>query len=1341
MLKSIRHLFVAIAILFCAAVFVLVRSQHTQTTPPAAAARPVPTVSAGPIASAALPPVSTPSAVAATNNIQSFADWLERFNGSDAVAGASMVERGVQLAQARRTEMKALIRTDPEAALALSVPAESRTSLPSSISSLLEKAVREVGNFTATCVTPMRGLEELPYAHSVTIKGRTFTAHVYGGMAQMPSLQNVALEGVALDDDFALADIPRSRLRAFGDSSVGSSDVTGRPVPGWAAGPKRVLIIRVDFPDLQGEPVYLYNTNIVITTNYVYNLFNQSNGIADFFRQNSYSNTDLILGAADVTPVYRMPSNAVWYAAGDGSRFYGAEMQAVAYADAANDYDVSQYDIIGLVHTSLYNLPGSLMSFAGQGSIGGKYIFINGAFDFSVVAHEIGHTYGVFHANRWKPTDGTIIGPESDMTRNMYNGALSAVSIEYGDGSDIMGVPEGSSGQFNLYHLNHWFKNILGWIPDTAVQTVTTSGVYRVYRADTGGADRVNHKLALKICRDIIRDYWIGYRRLETNGINLANGATIEFGYNENRAAELLVCNTPRTTWTNAALTVGQSLTDTNAGITFTTLAQGGAAPDEYLDVQVSMQPRVSFSSNLVVGLPWQGQATVAVDRLGGSSGTTTVQYLCLDSNAVAGVHYTPISGSLTWGPGDASSRTVNIPILPYTAASGQHDLIVRLTNIVNGVIINPGDCVVSLRPAGNAALDYHVCPIGGATEAIALQPDGKIIVGGNFTSYGSGVGTDNSAKNLGRLLPNGQRDYTFKSLPGGNFDVLVIKRQPDGKILVGGYFTTFGGLPRMRMARLLQDGSIDTNFIPPDFNSAVYAINLLPDGKIFVGGSFNQVTNAGVAFSTRHGVCLNADGSLNYLFTVPSGWSSSFQVGGFAIDNYSRTNDWVYYSASADSRFNFTLSRTEQKGVTRRFSNGTLDTNFNAGNVGADNAARCLAVQPDGKILAGGDFVNFNGAPHSHIVRLNYDGSVDTNFTASIDGPYVFSILVQPDGKIIVGGWFNNVNGVANTNLVRLNTDGSLDPTWDNGTGALNGSSSSVESMELMPDGRVMVSALNGHIRNAFSAPFYTYATEVEPLYTGVTNLPGQATFSSTNSPGFANGTVNIPVQRMGGAGGIVQMDYGTQDDTAIAGTDYTTAKGTLTWADGDTAPKTVSVNVNPSATGARTFKLNLGIPNAILAGTNQQVIVTIYTNLTYAMWRTLKFDGSQQTNDSISGVMASPAGDGVQNLLKYAFDLAPFLPVTTNLPSATLAGNRLRIDFRRDPIRTDLIYEVLAGNDLTNLSAIARSANGAAMTNINALAVSDTPTNSLRRVVVDDSAAITNTPVRFMQLKLSKP
>jgi uncharacterized delta-60 repeat protein len=142
----------------------------------------------------------------------------------------------------------------------------------------------------------------------------------------------------------------------------------------------------------------------------------------------------------------------------------------------------------------------------------------------------------------------------------------------------------------------------------------------------------------------------------------------------------------------------------------------------------------------------------------------------------------------------------------------------------------------------------------------LAVQADGRILVGGSFTTLGG-----QPRNYIGRLNSNGTLDTTFN--PGANSLVFSLAVQADGKILVGGRFTTLGGQSRNRIGRLTSDGTLDTTFInpgaggglPPDVNSlAVQA-----DGKILVGGRFTTLGGQPRRFIGR----LNNDGTLDTSF------------------------------------------------------------------------------------------------------------------------------------------------------------------------------------------------------------------------------------------------------------------------------------------------------------------------------------------------------------------------------------------------------------------------------------------------------------------------------------------
>ena len=111
------------------------------------------------------------------------------------------------------------------------------------------------------------------------------------------------------------------------------------------------------------------------------------------------------------------------------------------------------------------------------------------------------------------------------------------------------------------------------------------------------------------------------------------------------------------------------------------------------------------------------------------------------------------------------------------------------------------------------------------------------------------------------------------------------------------------------------------------------------------------------------------------------------------------------------------------------------MDTNFV---VLADNNVRAVAVQADGKVLVRGDFnlVAWPVVSRPGIARFNANGSVDTNFNPQVSGSSdPCPLLVQPDGKILIGGELTSVNGIPRNGIARLDADGNLDICFDKGT------------------------------------------------------------------------------------------------------------------------------------------------------------------------------------------------------------------------------------------------------------------------------------------------------------------
>jgi uncharacterized delta-60 repeat protein len=335
---------------------------------------------------------------------------------------------------------------------------------------------------------------------------------------------------------------------------------------------------------------------------------------------------------------------------------------------------------------------------------------------------------------------------------------------------------------------------------------------------------------------------------------------------------------------------------------------------------------------------------------------------------------------------------------------------------------------------------------------SVAIQSDNKIVCGGLFTSF-SGT----ALNYIVRLNTSGTVDTAFLANIGTGFNdpVNSVVVQPDGKILVGGDFTSFNGVTVNRIVRLNADGTQDTTFTTNTgtaFSSDVYAISFQPDGKIVCGGFFISFNGATVNRIVR----LNADGTQDTTFTTNNGTGFNFQPYSLATQS-----DGKIIVAGSFTSFNGTTTNR----IARLNSNGTLDTTFTT-NIGTGfccNQVQSVAVQPDGKIVCAGPFITFNGTTVNYIARLDSNGTLDTAFTTNTGTAFsheAASLAIQADGKIIVGGNFTSFNGTTSRRIARLNSDGTLDTVFAGSTGGAvigGGFNGRVTSIAIQSDGKIV--------------------------------------------------------------------------------------------------------------------------------------------------------------------------------------------------------------------------------------------------------------------------------------------
>lgn len=304
--------------------------------------------------------------------------------------------------------------------------------------------------------------------------------------------------------------------------------------------------------------------------------------------------------------------------------------------------------------------------------------------------------------------------------------------------------------------------------------------------------------------------------------------------------------------------------------------------------------------------------------------------------------------------------------------------------------------------------------------RTLYLQEDQKLIVGGDYLSL-NGI----SSPYLSRLKPDGTIDENFNTAIGFNGKIYSTYIQPDGKIIVGGSFTSFNGNNTGRLVRLNADGSYDATFNTSVAASTgiIYDISPQADGKIIIVGSFTKYNNSTVNRIAR----ILSDGSLDTSFITGSGSSSN-------ITSAKVLSDGKILLSGNFISFNGVLINK----IVRLFQDGTVDHNFNTGS-GFNDDVNAMIIQPDEKIILGGKFTNYNGITANRIIRINQDGSPDLSFLSgsgfSKDG--VQTIKTDALGNIMIGGSFTGFyNGTEINRLCFLNQDGTLKTDFDIGSG-----------------------------------------------------------------------------------------------------------------------------------------------------------------------------------------------------------------------------------------------------------------------------------------------------------------
>ncbi len=290
------------------------------------------------------------------------------------------------------------------------------------------------------------------------------------------------------------------------------------------------------------------------------------------------------------------------------------------------------------------------------------------------------------------------------------------------------------------------------------------------------------------------------------------------------------------------------------------------------------------------------------------------------------------------------------------------------------------------------------------SVETIMVQSDDKILIGGDFVKIG-----DHDRTGLAKLLENGTVDTSFNADTDGQ--VTCIALQPDGKIIIGGRFTVVGGIERLGLARLNPDGSLDESFNANLDRADINTIAVQKNGKIIIAGDFRQVSNQQQTQLAR----IEENGSLDTTFPSLPGEGfvkkvliqadGKVLVAGTILSNSGNISDHLF----------------------RVNEDGTFDIEFDAQIPFFGSRINDVELTEGGKILIGGVFsTSFGGRG---LALLDSDGTLMSDFIVNVSS--VNDIEVSQENEIYIAGDFNRVNNISVERLARLNLSGVVDTTF----------------------------------------------------------------------------------------------------------------------------------------------------------------------------------------------------------------------------------------------------------------------------------------------------------------------
>jgi len=449
-------------------------------------------------------------------------------------AKAQALDELLSVATERHDLLVDLIESDPAAISQVTLPADVRAAMPEEVRNFIEQKVEFAGELKVIYEDYDNGQHHLRYRLKDINSNSRVSLHFEDLPKGLTSGQQVSAQGVFLalkEGNGVMALESEENLMTLAAGGAGTEGAVGEQN---SLGQQTVAVLLVNFQNNYEQPVTYAEAHDLV--------FNE----ADSFMQENSSGLNSLTGQV-----------FGWYNLAINETCVDTEIATAAQAMAAeNQVDLTQFSRI------IYMLPNNpTCGWSGLATVGGAQseAWINGKFEVRIVGHEIGHNYGLHHAHS-NECGATIEGG-------------SCISQEYGDKFSIMGADYAA-------HFNAFQKEQLGWLNSDSFEIleVISDGQYTldVFENNTGtraikipkGLDTSGNQIwyYLEYRQAIGFDAFLGNYNAVTNGI------LVRTGTDQDIRSSYLYDMTPASSlyfdWDDAALSVGSSYQDEQAGIT-----------------------------------------------------------------------------------------------------------------------------------------------------------------------------------------------------------------------------------------------------------------------------------------------------------------------------------------------------------------------------------------------------------------------------------------------------------------------------------------------------------------------------------------------------------------------------------------------------------------------------------------------------------------------------------------------------------------------------------------------------------------------------------------------------